>query len=288
MSSVDDGSIERKPANLRKICGGIFLGLTMCGTVPHVGTASASPERGSTRVREKDQMTIVFVPQGEFGMGSTAGNIDEQPVHRVFLDAFWIDQVEVTNGQYQQCAAAGACTSPSVAGYFTRDSYYDSKNGGYADFPVIHVNWYEAEDYCTWAGGRLPTEAEWEAAARGTDGRTFPVGNAIDMQNANYAGFAGDTTRVGSYPSGSSPFGVLDMAGNVWEWVSDWYGEDFYRDSTSRNPRGPSSGQFRVLRGGSWEDDADQVRSANRNWNDPQGLDNNMGVRCVTPERISD
>ena len=114
------------------------------------------------------------------------------------------------------------------------------------------------------------------------------MGNAIDMQNANYAGFAGDTTLVGSYPSGSSPFGVLDMAGNVWEWVSDWYGEDFYRDSTSRNPRGPSSGQFRVLRGGSWEDDADQVRSANRNWNDPQGLDNNMGVRCVTTERISD
>ena len=228
---------------------------------------------------------MVFVPQGEFAIGSTAGDINEQPVHRVFLDAFWIDQVEVTNGQYQQCAAEGACTNPAPAGSFTRDRYYDADE--YADFPVIHVNWYQAKDYCTWAGGRLPTEAEWEAAARGTDGRTFPMGNAIDRRNANYAGFVGDTTRVGSYPSGASPYGVLDMAGNVWEWVSDWYGEDSYRDSTSRNPTGPSSGKSRVLRGGSWEDDADLVRSANRNWNDPQNSTTTWGFRCVTPERDS-
>lgn len=262
-----------------------IVGLIICGgAFAHFGTVSASAEPVHKRVRESDQMTMVLIPQGEFRIGSTDGKVDEQPVHRVRLDAFWMDQTEVTNAQYKKCAASGLCTNPSLGDSFTRHEYYTSDNEQYADFPVIHVNWYQAAAYCKWAGGRLPTEAEWEAAARGTDGRTYPMGDAVAKGSANYAGFVGDTTRVGSYPSGSSPYGVLDMAGNVWEWASDWYDQDFYSRSPDRNPTGPPSGSSRVLRGGSWEDDSDLLRSANRNFNDPLISTTTWGFRCVVPE----
>ena len=268
---------KRKPAKA-------IVGLIICsGTFMHIGTVSASADPTHTRMRDKDEMTMVLIPQGEFRIGSNVGKVDEQPVHQVYLDAFWMDQTEVTNTQYQKCVASGSCTNPSSEGSFTRPRYYASDDQ-YADFPVIHVNWYQATTYCTWAGGRLPTEAQWEAAARGTDGRTFPMGDHVDKDSANYAGFVGDTARVGSYPSGSSPYGVLDMAGNVWEWVFDWYGQDFYRRSPNRNPTGPPSGSSRVLRGGSWEDDTDLLRSANRNFNDPHASTTTWGFRCVVPE----
>jgi len=262
-----------------------IVGLIIYGAAfTHIGTVSASAEPVHQRVRDKDQMTMMLIPQGEFRIGSADGKVDEQPVHRVHLDAFWMDQTEVTNAQYKECAASGLCTNPSMGDSFTRREYYTSDNEQYADFPVIHVNWYQAEAYCKWAGGRLPTEAEWEAAARGTDARTYPMGDAVAKGSANYAGFVGDTTRVGSYPAGSSPYGVLDMAGNVWEWVSDWYDQDFYSQSPRRNPAGPPSGSSRVLRGGSWEDDTDLLRSANRNFNDPLISTETWGFRCVVPE----
>ena len=282
MSVADIGDRDRNPTSVWKKRARVILTVIICGgAFVQIGSVSASPDVTSTRVRAEDSMTMVFAPQGTFRMGSNDEDADEQPVHDVYLDAYWIDQTEVTNRQYKKCVAAGSCTDPSQGGSFTRDKYYATDTNEYADFPVIFVDWFQADEYCKWVNGRLPTEAEWEFAARGTDGRSFPMGDTVNKESANYAGFVGDTTRVGAYPSGSSPYGVLDMAGNVWEWVNDWYGQDFYSRSSSRNPTGPISGRFRVLRGGSWEDDNDLLRSANRNWNEPQVSTSTWGFRCV-------
>jgi len=216
---------------------------------------------------------MVYVPAGEFIMGSDEGDSDEQPVHTVYLDAFYIDKTEVTNAQYRKCVEAGACDAPSDT------IYYD--DGNYAQRPVVFVNWYQADDYCRWAGKRLPSEAEWEKAARGTDGRTYPWGEGIDCDHAQYYGCGGGTVPVGSRPKGASPYGVLDMAGNVWEWVADWYGKDYYSRSPGRNPSGSDSGEYRVLRGGSWSSEAYVVRSAYRHWNDPGSRGSGVGFRCA-------
>ncbi len=253
----------------------------------------------STWTRPADGMLMVYVPEGEFSMGGTAdqalaecqkfGNdckrdwfIDEEPPHMVSLDAFWIDQTEVTNAMYEKCVIAGDCQPPSSSGSSTRSSYYgDSK---YADYPVIYVDWNMTQTYCQWTGARLPTEAEWEKAARGTDERIYPWGNESPTCSlANFGGTSGckgDTDKVGSYPSGASLYGALDMAGNVWEWVNDWYGETYYKGSPQGNPQGPSSGSGRVLRGGSWYFVEDFLRSALRSRVDPSYTNNYFGFRC--------
>ena len=238
-------------------------------------------EIGSTNVSDKDGMTLVYVPEGEFKMGSENGQDMEKPTHTVYLDSFWVDRTEVTNAQYQRCVDAGACTPPLSTRSFTRDSYYGSSL--YADYPVIFIDWNQASDYCQWAGRRLPTEAEWEKAARGTDERIYPWGNqSPDLNYLNYDS-TDDTTAVGSYPEGASPYGALDMAGNVFEWVADWYGEGYYSSENDwTNPDGPSSGEVRVLRGGSWNTYFDfEVRSALRGRNDPSNRYDNVGFRCT-------
>ncbi len=225
---------------------------THTATLPPLPTSTPEPSHTPTPQpgSEKDGMVQVFVPAGAFEMGSDSGYSDERPVHTVTLDAFWIDRTEVTNAMYALCVNAGACQPPSGSISSTRSSYYG--NSQFGNYPVIFVSWNDAKAYCEWAGRRLPTEAEWEKAARGTDGRIYPWGNASpDSTLLNFYGNVGDTAEVGSYPSGASPYGALDMAGNVSEWVAGWYGAGYY-NSRSDNPAGPSSGDYRVLRGGSW------------------------------------
>jgi len=231
------------------------------------------------QVSNKDGMTLLYVPAGEFTMGSDNGNADEKPVHQVNLDAFWIDLTEVTNSMYAKCVKDGKCDPPSSTKSYTHDNYYG--NSQFDNYPVIYVSWDNAKAYCTWADRRLPTEAEWEKAARGTNANVYPWGNNAPNSNLlNYNNVVGDTTAVGKYPNGKSLYGAYDMAGNVWEWVADWYSDTYYIGSPSSNPLGPDSGQDRVLRGGSWNHDYDFVRSADRNGYSPTITDSHFGFRC--------
>jgi formylglycine-generating enzyme required for sulfatase activity len=241
---------------------------------------------GSTMISEKDGMVMVYVPTGEFEMGSENGDDDEKPVHAVYLDAFWIDQTEVTNAMYAKCVAAGECDSPSLIKSDTRDSYYGDLE--FDDYPVIYVTWNDAIAYCEWAGRRLPTEAEWEKAAS-WEGKNrtkfvYPWGDSINCSQANYwgkdGGCIGDTTTVGSYESGQSPYGAYDMAGNVWEWVSSLYQSYPYSATDGREDLSASGS--RVLRGGAWYDDySSYIRTADRNEGDPTGSSGAFGFRCA-------
>ena len=225
-------------------------------------------------------MEMVYVPGGTFQMGTTEGYDTEQPVHAVTLDSFWIDRTEVTNAQYASCVTGGTCSPPSESGSDTRDSYYGDSQ--YGDYPVVWVSWYDADAYCRWVGGRLPTEAEWEYAARGPDGNVYPWGNDPPGDTLlNYNINVGDTTEVGSYPDGASWVGATDMAGNVWEWVNDWYADDYYAISPAENPIGPDTGDLKVLRGGSWSGLEESVRAAFRSNFRPVNRVDGVGFRCV-------
>jgi len=228
-------------------------------------------------------MKLMYVPAGDFLMGSLerTGGDDEHPQHTVYLDAYWIDQTEVTNAMYEKCVTAGSCTRPFNSSSITHSSYYG--NSQFSDYPVIYVDWNQAQSYCQWAGRELPTEAQWEKAARGLDGQTYPWGNQTPNQNrVNYNSKIGDTTPVGQYLDGSSPFGTLNMAGNVKEWVKDWYSSDYYSNSPTNNPSGPTTGTKRVVRGGSWHYyDFENIRTASRANDSPTFSDINIGFRCV-------
>jgi formylglycine-generating enzyme required for sulfatase activity len=232
-------------------------------------TNTPQPAAGAMQVRESDGAEMVLVPAGEFTMGSEAGDDDEKPVHQVYLDASWIDKTEVTNAQYEKCVAAGKCEASRYAD--------DAAFNGDAQ-PVVGVDWDDAKAYCEWAGARLPTEAEWEKAARGTDGRTYPWGNEWDAEKVNsWEQGPHTTTAVGSYPEGVSPHGALDMAGNVWEWTDSWY--QAYPGSSYQDE--DFGEKYRVLRGGSWDSDQGLVRCASRGGGLPVGRLNLVGFRCA-------
>jgi formylglycine-generating enzyme required for sulfatase activity len=244
---------------------------------------------------------MVYVPAGTFQMGSDEGDLlardEEKPQHEVYLDAFWIDRTEVTNLQYQHCVAEGPCSPPSSSQSETRDSYYG--NPEFDDHPVIYVTWQQADTYCQWAGKRLPTEAEWEKAASwdaqtGTK-RLYPWGNEfkgyllnfcdancpLDGKNTAWDDDHADTAPVYSYPLGASPCGAWNVAGNVWEWVADWYDPGYYASSPGENPQGPDSGSRRVVRGGAWGSHLRVVRTASRNDLEPSFASGFVGFRCA-------
>ena len=247
-------------------------------------TLTPIPSSSSTAVGGQS-VPMILVPAGNFIMGSDNGNADEKPVHTVFLDAFYIDKYKVTNALYKLCVDNYVCAAPRFFNSYLRPTYYGDSR--YDQYPVIGVTWDMAKAYCEWRGARLLTEAEWEKAARGTDGRMYPWGNSIDQSRANYnnngdPNYVGDTSKVDAYPSGVSPYGMFDMAGNLWEWVADIYDANYYASLTLpvANPLGPTSGPYRVIRGGSWDSDAQSVRSARRSWNDPSNANIYIGFRC--------
>jgi formylglycine-generating enzyme required for sulfatase activity len=242
---------------------------------PAAATTSplATPRAGSAKL-DVPLSEEVYVPAGEFLMGcseDTAGKIgcagDAQPIHAVYLDAFYIDKTEVTNAQYAACVSAGACEPPLSNQSTQRYAYYT--NTQFADYPVIHVDWERADAYCRWAGKRLPTEAEWEKAARGTDRRPYAWGfeePSCERCNCSTTFYnewgerkehhcVGDTAAVGSYPDYPSPYGALDMTGNVREWVNDFYLKEYYSHSPYYNPQGALTGHKNeaLVRGGSWK-----------------------------------
>jgi formylglycine-generating enzyme required for sulfatase activity len=249
-----------------------------------------TPDPGATKTRPTDGMTMIYVPARTFQMGSAERDLyaagHEKPPHQATLDAFWIDKYEVSNAQYARCVEAGACQKSA----FVDDAAY---NG--ADYPVVGVSWQDAADYCGWAGGRLPTEAEWEYAARGPDEPIYPWGDTFDGKRTNFCdvncslGFENEsyddgyerTAPVGSFPAGASWVGALDMAGNVLEWVNDWYAGDYYANSPRQNPRGPETGDYKVLRGGSWGNAEGDVRAAYRYRVNPDVRSARFGFRCV-------
>ena len=226
----------------------------------------------------------VRVPEGSFLMGSESGAADEKPVHRVQGSAFVMDRYEVTNARYHACVRAGACGAPSLSSSNSRTHYFD--NPVFADYPVVLVSWKQAVKFCTFAGGRLPSEAEWERAAAGSDApRTYPWGDSPpDCSKANFAGCVGDTDRVGRRPAGQSPYGAFDMAGNVWEWTADWYDASYYRQSPSQDPVGPATGTLKVVRGGCWMSGENSLRTTCRKAELPGLWAPNVGFRCVYPE----
>lgn len=245
----------------------------------------ANADVGSIVDSPKDGMELVFVPAGEFLMGSDVGKEDEKPVHSVYIDSFWIDQTEVTNGMYLSCVKDGACRKP-----FNTILYDDPD---FADSPVDYVTWKNANDYCTWAGRRLPTESEWEKAASWDDTnktkRIYPWGDTLGCSFANIyiegnneSGCEGYPVKVGSYPLGASYYGAFDMAGNVVEWAADWYDETYYQVSPNKNPKGPTQGKYHVLRGSSFIFDASNTsRQSEGFFNSWQTFYDNVGFRCA-------
>jgi len=298
----------------------------------------SEPGVGKTLIRPADGMVMVYVPAGQFKMGAPGLEwirwpqskralkrmyyrpflfVDETPQHVVHLDAFWIDQTEVTVAMFHKfIEATGYITTAEREGWGRpwtdgpKELEWRKVNG--ADWqhprgpgstaednhPVTQVSWEDSAAYCQWVGGQLPTEAQWEKACRGTDGRMWPWGNNFDGTRVSACearcpierwkddrfddGYA-FTAPVGSFPAGASPYGALDMSGNVWEWVADWYEKDFYHNSPYKNPLGPGTGTLRAMRGGAWFDNDVWMTCTVRHQNPSRYRCEDVGFRCVIP-----
>ena len=269
----------------------LFVTALFCLMVSACTPAQPSPTTSVTAIPSD---SMVLIPAGPFTMGTSADQAlaecqkyrtdchrewftPEEPAHTVDVPAFYMDIYEVTNGNYQVCVTAGACQPPRLTSSKTHEEYYG--NAEFDNYPVIDVSWENATTYCEWRGARLPTEAEWEKAARGTDARTFPWGEGLDTTYANYAESKfDDPIAVGSYEKGKSPYGLYDMAGNVWEWVEDWYNAYPGGDPAADSQYGQTA---RVLRGGAWFDPGNSIRTTYRGGLDPTHSFGNLGFRCA-------
>jgi len=241
-----------------------------------VPVSLAGPQAGSEMAWE-DGSVLVYVPSGEFTMGYGAPDAPEKTVS---LDSYWIYKTEVTNSMYAFCVSVGACAPPAQE---VGTPVYD--NPVYANYPIVGVSWDMAANYCTWIGGSLPTEAQWEKAARGPSGAPYPWGSEeANCDLGNFAGCVGGVTDVTKYAEGASPYGVLDMAGNVFEWVNDFYGENYYNGAPTENPTGPTSGEFHVVRGSGYETDIEQTASAIRHPAGNAYHSRDLGFRCVVQQ----
>lgn len=223
---------------------------------------------------------MVTIPAGPFVRGTMSGGFDEQPQRTIHLDTFSIDRYEVTNHQYQQfVAATGHRKAAPPSRYAKSMGKMRSPNQ-----PVVYVSWDDAVAYCRWKGKRLPTEAEWEKAMRGTDGRLWPWGNQEKPNGANWGRVQDGhdvSARVGTFPTDKSPYGVMDGAGNVMEWVADWYQEAYYKDSPDKDPPSPEFGIFRVMRGGGYTTTGGDLRITSRSRMVPDFRDETIGFRCA-------
>jgi formylglycine-generating enzyme required for sulfatase activity len=247
----------------------------IAGVAQAIATAQAQGiDLADVRIGPVDGSIYVYVPEGEFLRGDDNGHDNEKPAQTIFVSAFWVKQTEVTNAEYRHCVTARACSAPE------NSQWQESQ---YADHPVTGVKWSQADAYAKWARGRLPTEAEWEKSCRGTDGRTYPWGNdKPDAKLTNFDDSTGGTKVVGSYPAGVSPYGALDMAGNVTEWTADFYAGSYYASAQASNPAGPTSGSYRVLRGSSYNNGTiSLVRCAYRYWYSPSRQSDSYGFRVV-------
>jgi len=243
----------------------------------------ADPENAPPVYNPVNNMELAYIPAGEFLMGSNPYDHDldenELPQHSVYLDAFWISKTQVTNAMFTACVNSGICKYS--ASLTTNPHYLDSL---YANHPVVYVSWEMAQTYCHWTGGSLPTEAEWEKAARGTDGARYAWGEERPrLKFVNAGNEYGTTSIVGSFPYGVSTYGVFDMGGNVREWVSDWFDPAYYQYTPDRNPMGPETGDKKVLKGASFSDDIRYCRPSNRLAHEPVSPGNVRGFRCVYP-----
>src|SRR5690554_1172915 len=273
---------------------------TASPTPPPTPTSVPTPTGLPETLIDPHGVEMVLVPEGEFIMGSDDGLPDERPVHTVYLDAFYIDKYETTNAEYRACVEAGVCDPPAFQDCCGEPShpqwpslYPDYfTNPEFDNYPVTWLSWNHANTYCQWRGARLPTEAEWEKAARGTDGRTYPWGEEPPRPGLlNFMWGIGQynerpaygTLPVGSYPDGVSPYGVHDMLGNVYEWVYDKYAADYYANSPYENPTGPEEGSNQIARGGSFWNQGFRQRITNRNhtYLPPDGAHFDAGVRCA-------
>lgn len=272
----------------------LFLPATaeIAPTPTAIATATAAVEAplAPTKVSDAYGHEMTLVNAGEFIMGNDSGEPDEGPAHNVFLDDYYVDLYEVTNEQYAIFLNANGNQGESGLNWLSADGpdvHISQSAGdwhaisGYETHPVTYVSWFGAQAYCEWRGGSLPSEAQWEKAARGLDGRTYPWGEGIDSELANYNQNNNETMPVGSYPDGISPYGLYDMAGNVREWVLDWYGSGYYESSPHENPTGAASGATRVLRGGAWVYSDTFLRTTDRYYDLSGYVGNNIGFRCV-------
>lgn len=262
----------------------IFVGMLSAG----VGNAGSTLP--AEIVSDKDGAPLVLIPEGVFPMGvpkaARDGGVDERPNHEVYLDAFYMDKYEVTNMRYLQFVTETGHRPPQHPTDPTKNLWQGNMMPEtVGDLPVINVDWYDAEAYCRWAGRRLPTEAEWEKAAKGNHDWRFPWGDVEPTDrhlNFNQV-WRGEATLVpvGIYEKGKSPYGVYDVAGNVWEWVADWYDPNYYAKSPKRNPKGPSDGVYKTVRSSGWQVETPQVRIFTRIKSKPLERNHSTGFRCA-------